>query len=564
MSACFLLLSSALSAAPLFTDATPASGLAEAAQVCGGPAKDYIVETIGLGAAALDFDNDGDVDLYLPNGSTLEGFPPGKEPRPRLMRNNGRGAFEDVTAGSGLGEPFWGSGTAVGDYDNDGLTDLYVTAYGPNRLYRNLGGGRFADVSAASGVGDARWGASASFADFDNDGRLDLFVANYVAFDTATVPRRGDPDRPCYYRGAMVMCGPTGLKGDVDVLYRNNGDGTFTDVTASAGLRTDIGLFGLGAAAADYDRDGDIDLYVANDATPNELYRNRGDGTFEDVAAVSGVAYGIDGIEAGSMGTSFGDYDGDGALDLVVTNFSHQSYQLFRQVGEGYFEDVTYATGIYELTFLMLGWATEFFDFDHDGWLDLYFGNGHVYAGVEGMEIGTTYRQPSQLLRNVAAPGGGRTFQDVTASAGPAFTTPRSHRGGGVFDADGDGDLDLLLTVMDGAPVLLRNEAGSSSGAWIELRLAGRKANRSGAGARVAVTAGGRTMVRSAGGGGSYLWSSEPNVHFGLGPARSVDRVEVIWPGGGRQSFQGLAAGRSYTLIEGESPVPAAASAGAR
>jgi hypothetical protein len=541
----------------VFTDVTPASGLAGAVQTVGSPDKDYIVDTIGSGIAAFDMDNDGWQDLYLANGSRLDGYPPGREPRPYLFRNVGGNVFQDVSASSGVDQIFWGSGVAVGDYDNDGLTDLYVTAYGPNRLYRNLGGGRFEEVGRAAGVDSPRWGASAAFADVNADGLLDLYVANYVDFDPKEVPPRGDPKRPCFFRGSMVMCGPTGLKGSVDILYRNNGDGTFSDVSSASGLRTDIGMFGLGLAVADYDRDGDTDIYVANDATPNQLYRNKGDGTFEEVAATMGVAYGVDGIEAGSMGTAFGDYDGDGALDLLVTNFSHQSYQLFRQTPDGWFEDVTYPTGIYSLTFMSLGWATDFMDFDHDGWADLFFLNGHVYPGVDAMQIGSTYLQRNHLLRNVPDPAGGRTFQEIGAEAGAGFVQTRSHRAGGAFDADRDGDLDLIAGVMDGPPALLRNDAGSGRGNWLALRLVGRAANRSAIGARVEVAVGGRAQIRCTG-TTSYMWSTEARVHFGLGEARQADSLTVHWPGGKSQKFSGMAAGKEYVLLEGGTPEPVA------
>lgn len=535
---------------PIFTDVTAPAGLAGVKLICGSPEKDYIVETIGTGVAVFDFDGDGWQDIYLANGSRLAGFPKGDEPRPRLFRNRGDATFEDVTIRAGLNDPFWGSGVAVGDYDNDGHPDLYVTAYGPNRLFHNLGDGTFEEVGRKTGVDDNRWGASAAFADFDRDGRLDLYVANYVAFDTKTVPRRGDTGHPCLYRGTLVMCGPTGLKGEIDILYHNNGDGTFTDVTAAAGIRTDIGMYGLGVAAADYDDDGDVDIYVANDATPNQLYRNRGDGTFDEVGALSGVAYGVDGSEQGSMGTSFGDFDADGRLDLVVTNFSHQFFQLFRYAGEGFFEDVTFPAGIAEKTYLPLGWATDFFDYDHDGWLDLFFANGHVYPGVDAMQIGVTYVMANQLFRNV--PGAaGRVFADVSEQAGVSFTTPRSHRTGCVFDYDRDGDLDLLLTVIDGEPLLLRNGAGTPD-SWVGFRPVGRASNRSGIGARVTIRAGGRDQMRYAQGGGSFLSGTDTRLHFGLGGATKIERVDVIWPSGARQEFKNVPPGRWHLLVEGE------------
>ncbi|HEY3176262.1 MAG TPA: CRTAC1 family protein [Candidatus Polarisedimenticolia bacterium] len=535
----------------IFTDVTRDAGLAGVRFVSGSPDKDYILETTGTGAAAFDIDNDGWLDIYLPNGSRLDGYPRGQEPRPRLFRNKGKGLFEDVTAKAGLADPFWGFGVAVGDYDNDGFSDLYVTSWGPNKLFHNRGDGTFEEVGSGAGVGDPRWGASAAFADFDNDGQLDLYVANYVAFDPGKVPRRGDARHPCVYRGNLVMCGPTGLKGDVDILYHNNGDGTFTDVSAAAGIRTDIGLYGLGVAAADYDGDGDVDIFVANDATPNQLYRNRGDGTFDEVGALSGVAYGVDGAEMGSMGTSFGDYDGDGSLDLMITNFSHQFYQLLRYAGEGYFEEVTAAVGLSEKTYLPLGWATDFFDYDNDGWLDLFFANGHVYPGVDAMQIGATYLESNQLFHNEAGPGGARRFEDASDRAGASFVTKKSYRAGGPLDFDRDGDADLLLTVIDSEPVLLRNDAGSS-GRSATFHLVGTASNRSAIGARLTVTAAGRTMMRYAQGGGSYLWSRDPWIQVGLGSAEKIDTLEVRWPSGRTQRFRDLAAGRTYDLVEGQ------------
>jgi len=560
-----LLLTAALAAAPgpLFTDVTQKAGLGGVILVSGGASKDYILETIGTGAAAIDFDLDGWPDIYLPNGSRLEGFPKSEAPRPHLFRNRGDGTFQDVTEKSGLGHPFWGFGVAAGDYDNDGWADLYVTAYGGNRLFHNRGDGTFEEVGRLAGVDDRRWSASAAFADFENDGLLDLYVTTYVAFDTTTVPRRGDAERPCYYRGVAVMCGPTGLRGEPDILYHNNGDGTFSDVTKASGIRTDIGMYGLGVVAADYDEDGHIDIYVANDATPNQLYHNRGDGTFEEVGALSGVAYGIDGAEEGSMGISAGDFDGDGHLDLLVTNFSHQFYQLLRFAGGGFFEDVTFPAGLAEKTYLALGWATDFFDYDNDGWLDIFFANGHVYPGVDAFQIGTTYRQTNQLFRNVKAgsapspapgqvPGAaGRAFEDVSDKAGTGFTVPRSHRGGGVFDFDRDGALDLLLTVIDGGPILLHNDA-VGRGHWVELKLIGKPSNRSAIGSRVTLKAGGRSLMRYAAGGGSFLWACDTRLHAGLGDSRTVDAVEVSWPSGARQEFKNLAADREYLLVEGE------------
>lgn len=534
----------------VFSDVTGPAGLAGVRLVSGGPAKDFIVETIGTGVAILDYDNDGWPDIFLPNGSSLEGYPEGEEPRPFLFRNRGDGSFEEVGRSARVDSPYWGFGTAVGDYDNDGWTDLYLTAYGANRLYRNLGNGTFADISREAGVDDGRWGSSAAFSDFNGDGLLDLYVANYVAFDPEVIPPRGDKQRPCFYRGSMVMCGPTGLEGDTDILYRNNGDGTFSDVTQASGIRSDIGLFGLGVVADDYDADGDIDIYVANDATPNQLYSNRGDGTFDEIGPLSGVAYGTDGTEQGSMGTGFGDFDGDGFLDIVVTNFSHQFYQLFRYAGDDFFEDVTFETGLAEQTWLVLGWATGFFDFDNDGYLDLFFANGHVYPYVDEMQIGSTYNQKSQLLHNVAGGAAGRSFRAMGKEAGAAFESEASYRAGGAFDYDRDGDEDLILTVMDGPAILLRNEKGASAG-WVAIRPMGKKANRSGLGVRLELETAGRTIVRTAPGGGSYLWSRQPHILFGLGEGRPGS-LTAHWPGGRSESFDGLKPGREYILIEGE------------
>jgi hypothetical protein len=539
-----LLLAAQVPAPPTFRDIAPAAGLRDVI-ISGGQQKNYVLEVNGSGACWLDYDGDGWLDLYLVNGSTLarvQGKAPANTTN-HLYRNLRNGTFADVTAKAGVPGRGWGFGCVAADYDNDGHVDLLVTNFGPNILYRNRGDGTFTDVTARAGVaGGEIWHAGAAFADYDRDGDLDLFVPGYLDFN-AKAPEL----KTCEYRGVKVhACGPIGYRGAPDALYRNNGDGTFTDVTVSAGMADRKLYFGFQAVWEDFNNDGWPDLFVGNDSNPNYLYRNKGDGTFEETGVTSGIAFSADGKEMSSMGVAVGDYDHDGWMDVFVTTFAGDNYILFHNDGEGRFSDVSYPAGVGEPTVAYLGWATGFFDYDNDGHPDLYCANGHVYPEVDG-RIRETYRQPLQLLRNL---GNGK-FTDFSEKAGFRAISPVSARGGAYADFDNDGDLDLVISVMDAPPLLLRNDASERTPAahWLRLKLEGVKSNRAGIGARVKVTAEGRTQTASPRAGESYLSSNDPRLHFGLGAASTAD-VEVSWPSGARSRVGGLAAGREHVIRE--------------
>ncbi len=510
----------------------------------GDPARKYIIETLGSGAAMLDYDLDGDVDIYTANGSMLEPIPEGQEPVAALYRNDGSGRFADIAESAGLAEHFWGFGVAAGDYDNDGDPDLYVTARGPNRLYRNNGVGTFTEVGRAAGVDSERHGSSAAFLDYDRDGALDLYVANYVSFDPNVVPAKGDPNNPCLFRGLTVMCGPHGLPGEVDHLYHNNGDGTFTDLSVEAGLFTDGGYYGLGVVTADMDGDGLVDILVANDSTPNHFYRNLGDGRFVDDALIAGFAYSNDGREQAGMGIDASDIDRDGDLDVYVTNFSHDYSTLRINNGAGLLEDVTVRMGLVEPTVSSLGWGTLIFDIENDGDMDLFAANGHVYPEIDNADIGSTYLQRNQVFEN----RGPLMLRELVPEAGDALLVEGRHRSVAGGDIDADGDIDLLVTVMNGQPRLLVNE--STTGAWLLVRLAGRVSNRDGLGAKVKVRAGDEVWMSERMGGRSYLSASDPRLHFGLGAVGQVDSVEIQWPSGIVQTVRRPAINAILTVEE--------------
>lgn len=529
-----------------FHNVAPAAGLRDVI-TSGGLPKRYVLEVNGSGVCWLDYDHDGYLDLYLVNGSTLAQVQGKAGPRTtnHLYRNLRNGTFAEVTAKAGVPGRGWGFGCVAADFDNDGLVDLLVTNFGPNILYRNRGDGTFSDVTVQAGVaGGNIWHAGAAFADYDRDGDLDLFVPGYLEFNAQS------PElKMCEYRGVSVhACGPLGYRGAPDALYRNNGDGTFTDVTASAGMADRKLYFGFQAVWEDFNNDGWPDLFVGNDSNPNYLYRNQGDGTFEEVGTTSGLAFSADGKEMSSMGLAVGDYDHDGWMDAFVTTFAGDTYVLFHNDGDGFFTDVSFPAGVGEPTVPYLGWAVAFLDYDNDGHPDLFCANGHVYPEVDG-RIRETYRQPLQLLRNL---GNGR-FADGSAAAGLKRLNPVSARGGAYADFDNDGDLDLAVSVMDGPPLLLRNDTatGAPGGHWLRLALEGVKSNRFGVGARVKVTAGGRTQTASPRAGESYLSSNDPRLHFGLGTAVAAD-VEVTWPSGARSRHPNLPAGREHRLREPE------------
>jgi hypothetical protein len=520
-------------AAVTFRDIASKAGLKDVI-VSGGPKKDYVLEVNGSGACWLDYDNDGWLDLYLVNGTTLSHLQ-NKASRGtinHLYRNNKNGTFTDVTATTGVAGSGWGFGCVATDYDNDGNTDLLVTNFGPNILYKNTGKNTFEDATAKAGVAGGKWWhAGAAFSDIDLDGDLDLFIPGYLDFNIT------NPElKACEYRGIKVnACGPLGYKGAPDALYVNNGNGTFTDATAKAGVADRSLYFGFQAIFEDLDNDGRPDLFVANDSNPNYFYRNKGDGTFEESGVAAGLAFSGDGKEMSSMGVAVGDYDRDGRMDLFVTTFADDNYVLFHNDGDGFFTDVSYPSGVGEPTVPYLGWGTFFFDYDNDGHIDLFCANGHVYPEVDGV-LREKYRQPMQVLRNM---GKGK-FRDASADAGLSALPPRSARGAAFADIDNDGDLDAVVSVIDSAPVLLEN-SGAPSSNWLELKLTGTKSNRMAVGARVKVTSGSHVQYATVQSGGSYLSSNDPRLHFGLGTATQAS-IEIKWPNGASQTLPNVKA----------------------
>ncbi|HXE91672.1 MAG TPA: CRTAC1 family protein [Terriglobales bacterium] len=510
----------------------------------GKDTKKYIIETTGTGVALLDYDNDGWLDIFFVNGRTLEGTGPQSAPSNRLYRNLRNGKFAEVTNAAGLEAAGWGQGACAGDYDNDGWQDLYVTYYGQNRLYHNRGG-VFEEVSEKAGVAgtSSQWGTGCAFLDYDRDGRLDLIVARYVYFDLATAPVPGQTAN-CVWKSIPVMCGPRGLKKDSNVLYRNRGDGTFEDVTARSGINKTPGHYCFSVSTLDYDDDGWTDIYIACDSTPSILYRNQGDGTFTDVAVIAGAAYNEDGHAQAGMGSTVADYNGDGHLDLFKTNFSDDTSTLYRNNGNGTFNDVTYAAGL-GLNTQYLGWGTMFFDFDNDSWPDLLLVNGHVYPEVDTYNLGSSYAEPKLLYHNQ----GNGTFRDISRHAGPGINTPSSARGLAMGDLWNDGRMSAVISNMHGKPSLLVNEARSSNH-WVAFKLVGSQSNRDGIGARLTLKAGTRQLVDEVRSGSSYNSSNDQRVHFGLGPATRVDWLEVRWPSGLRERFEGLAVDTVHILKE--------------
>jgi hypothetical protein len=509
--------------------------------------KKYIVESMAGGVAMFDFDNDGRLDIYLVNSYTV-GEALQKKPRApaALYRNLGAGKFEDVAAKAGVTDPGWAMGVSVADYDNDGDDDLHVTCFGPDRLYRNRGNGTFEDVTAKAGVSDPRFSTGAAWGDYDRDGDLDLFVTNYVDFKLDDLPQFGK-GALCQYRAIPVQCGPRGLPGAGDSLYRNNGDGTFTDVSKQAKVDDPKGYYGLGVMWTDLDDDGWPDIFVANDATPNYAYRNNRDGTFTEMGFMLGVAVDENGVEQGSMGVSIGDYDRDGRLDLIITNFADQYNAIYRKGPDGIFTDVSRATKTADVSLPFVGWGAKFFDYDNDGWLDLLVTNGHVYPQVEGAFPGGEYGQRKLFYRN-SRDG---TFVEIGSSI-PALAARRVSRGAAFGDYDEDGDVDVIVNEIDGAPMLLRNDGGSSAGHWISLSLRGTKSNRNAVGARVELKAGGLTQIDEVHAGDSYISHSDWRLHFGLGAATTVDEITVRWPGGAVEKLTKVKADQVVKIIEGK------------
>jgi len=515
-----------------FIDVGRESGL-HAKTIYGGEHKNkYLLETTGCGVAFYDYDNDGWLDIFLVNGTRLEGFPAGKEPTNHLFKNNRDGTFTDVTEKAGLVHSGWGQGVCIGDYDNDGFDDLFVTYFGKNVLYHNNGDGTFTDVSEKAGVAGngKRWNTGCAFLDYDRDGYLDLFVANYIALDlkTAPVPESG----PCLYKGVMVACGPPGLIGGKNILYHNNGNGTFTDVSEKSGILNANGTYGLGVLTADLDNDGWPDIYVANDSTASALYQNKKNGTFTDIALEAGCALSADGKPQAGMGISAADYDLDGNLDLVKTNFAGDTPSLYHNLGGANFEDATFQGGLGKHT-QYLGWGCGFFDMENDGWADILICNGHVYPEVEQLKTEAGYAQRKLLYKNLRNGG----FDDVSYDAGPGISVPVAARGCAFGDVDNDGDLDIVVNTVNDFPQLLRCDSTTGYN-WIKIKTIGTKSNRSGIGARLRCVTrppedkNAHSQIDEVRSGGGYFSQNDLRVHFGIGKAEKVELLEIRWPSG--------------------------------
>jgi enediyne biosynthesis protein E4 len=509
------------------------------------PDKKYIVESMSGGVALLDFDQDGLLDIYFVNSPTVETASNPKTARSGLWRNRGDGTYVDVTDKAGVGYPGWGMGVVAADFDNDGWDDLYVTCYGPNRLYRNGGDGTFVDVTEKSGVGDPRWSTGAAFADYDGDGWLDLFVANYVDVRLDALPEFGK-GKFCEFHGIPVQCGPRGLRGSGDTLYRNKGNGTFEDVSMKAGVADEDGRFGMGVVWSDFNGDGRPDLYIANDTAANYLYKNSGNGTFVDVALQAGTALSEDGKAQGSMGVAIGDYDHSGGWSIFVTNFSNEYNALYKHEKAFQFADASFRSLTAKANNPLVGWGTHFLDYDNDGWQDLLVVNGHVYPQVERTGHAVRYAQRKLLYHNQQ----NGTFAEVTPAAGPALNEPSVSRGSAAGDLDNDGDLDVVINNLDGAPTVLRNDGGNR-GNFLIVHLEGRAGNRNAVGAVVTVSAADLVQRAERRAGDSYLSNSDPRLHFGLGTRTTVDSVEVRWPNGAVQRFREIPANTFVTIVEG-------------
>jgi hypothetical protein len=540
-----------------FVDEAGKAGLTMKNVFGGVDSKQYIIETTGTGVAIFDYDNDGWPDIFLVNGTTLDaGTSPGG-PTNHLYHNNHDGTFTDVTEKAGLRHSGWGQGACVGDYDNDGYEDLYVTYYGKNVLYHNNGNGTFTDVSAKAGVGGTgkAWGTGCAFLDYDRDGKLDLMVATYVDFDLAAAPKPGER-ADCLWKGVPVMCGPRGLPWNSNILYHNRGDGTFEDVTKKAQIDKTNGHYGLSVSTLDFDDDGWPDIYVACDSTPSILYHNNRDGTFTDVAVIAGAAFNEDGMEQAGMGSTIGDFNGDGRLDIFKTNFSDDTATLYANRGDGTFDDRTFAAGL-GLNTKYLGWGTVFFDFDNDGWPDLLLANGHVYPEVDRQHLGSNFEEPKILYHN----NGNGTFSDISATAGPGITTVSSARGLAAGDLWNNGQMEAVISNMNAPPSLLVNDVHNGNH-WIAFRAVGAPAEgrsrakpfsspRDAIGARITVKAGTRTLVDEVRSGSSYISSSDMRVHFGLGAVTKIDSAEVRWPSGLTERFSNVSIDAINVLKEG-------------
>jgi hypothetical protein len=531
-----------------FEDVAARAGLNQPTVFGGRSENKYILETTGCGVAFFDYDNDGWQDIFLVNGRTLEG----KEspfPTNRLLRNNRDGTFTDATEKAGLIKTGWGQGVCVGDFDNDGFDDLFITYWGRNVLYHNNGDGTFTDVTKQARLfsEEVRWGSGCAFVDYDRDGFLDLFVTNYLDFDPKSAPLPGSSG--CTYRGLPVNCGPRGLPRAKSCLYRNNGDGTFTDVTASSGIANAPASYSLGVLVADFNNDSYPEIYVSNDTEPSYLFWNKGNGTFAEGGMTAGVATSEDGRNQAGMGVTAGDFDCDGFLDIFKTNFSDDLPNLYRNSGEGFFEEVTKAMGL-GLNSLYLGWGCGFFDADNDGWPDILYVNGHVYPEVDRLKTAVQYRQCMVLYRNLQ----GRRFEDVSKLAGPAFSESLAARGCAFGDFDNDGSVDVVVNPINDVPRLLKSY-GNTGNNWIKLKLIGTKSNRSAIGARVRCVTGDHQQIDEVRSGGSFMSQNDLRIHFGLGGAKRVDLLEISWPSRQVDRFKNTGANQIITIREGQSTV---------
>ena len=520
-----------------FTDITREAGI-DFHHVNGASPDKHLVETMGSGGLFFDFDNNGWLDVFLVDGGSLADPTIARRARHRLYRNRGDATFDDVTGRSGIVQGDFGMGACAGDVDNDGWIDLYVTSFGPNALYRNRGDGTFVDVTRASGVGTPVWSAGCAFADLDRDGDIDLFVANYVDADRTRSPFCGNAKR-----GIRVYCHPLNFNALPGTLYRNDGRGTFTDVSDKAGVAAHRGR-GLGVVVTDYDADGWPDVLVANDSVPNFLFRNSGDGRFVETALGAGVAVATDGQARAGMGIDAADYDGDGRPDVIITNLDFEMHSLFRGLRDGLFAHATVESGVGPATLPFVGFGAAFFDADHDGQLDLAIANGHIMDNAPQYRSGAVYAQRKLLFRN----SGARRFVEIGRSAGPGFALEKVGRGLAAGDIDNDGDLDLLVTNNGQSADLLRNDGGGANALVVR---AVTRTNRDAVGARIRVVTGGKAQVRDIRAGSSYLSQNDLRQHFGLGGAASVDRIEVTWPTGKLETVAGVAANQIVTIQEG-------------
>lgn len=528
---------------PQLSDITEASGIHFSHTAA--PEKKYIVESMSGGVLIVDYDRDGWPDIYFTNAPTVEMALKGEKAKGALYHNNRNGTFTDVTEKAGIASPCYAMGGAVGDYNNDGWPDLYITCLGGNVLYRNNGNGTFTDVTKQAGVADGRWSTGAAFADFDGDGFVDLMVTNYVDFKLNDLPGFGKSPT-CKFRGLDVQCGPRGLKGGGDALFHNNGDGTFTDISKSAGVEDAPGYYGLGVIWSDFSNTGHPDIYVANDSTPNYLYRNVGNGKFNEIGLESGTAVSGDGSEQGSMGVAVADYNHTGRFSIYVTNFADEFNTLYRNDGLSSFTDVSYDSGVALASLPYVKWGTAFVDLDNDGWPDLFSVNGHVYPQVDTTPSGARYREVENILMNEKD----GTFCDAGNLAGTAVREPRVGRGLATADLDNDGNVDLVVENLDGSPLILHNN-GVAGTHWVSFELSGTKSNRLALGARIVITAGGVTQMDEVRSGGSYLSQNDLRVHFGLGKSDKIDSVEVHWPSGRIDKLTGIRPDQFYAVLEG-------------